>query len=138
MQIYLPKLLASTPYNQQIFKGCAILIVYNNTIIAINQDLIEQLPSNIIDFPSINIVEVNYLQEALPIKLLQLFKPVSLPLSQLTLKVSTLIILIQNLYLKEGLCNSTYLVIMQLRYYYLETQILTREFASQLQVILQI
>jgi len=90
------------------------------------------------DFPSINIVEVDYLQEAPPVELLQLFELVSLPLSQLTLKVGALIILIQNLYLKEGLCNSTCLVITQLRCCCLETQILTREFAGQLRVIPQI
>ena len=69
-RIYPPELLASAPHDWQIFKGCVILIVCNNTITAINWDLIGQLPSNIIDFPSINIVEVNYLQEAPPVKLL--------------------------------------------------------------------
>ena len=54
------------------------------------------------------------------------------------LKVSTLIILIQNLYLKEGLCNSTCLVVTRLRRRCLETRILTREFAGQLRVIPQI
>ena len=69
-RIYLPELLASAPHDWRIFKGRAILTVCNNTVTAVNWDLIGQLPSNIIDFPSINIVEVNYLQEALPIKLL--------------------------------------------------------------------
>jgi len=79
--------------------------------------------------------EVDHSQEAPPVELLQSFEPVSLPPSRLTLKVGAPIILIQNLYLKEGLCNSTHLVITQLRRRCLETRILTREFAGQLRVI---
>jgi len=93
-RIYPPELLASAPHDWRIFKGRAILTVRNNTVTAVNQDLIGQLPGDVIDFPSVDMVEVDHLQEALPVELLQLFKPVSLPPSWLTLKVSALIILI--------------------------------------------
>ena len=134
-RIYPPELLASAPHDWRIFKGRAILTVRNDTVTAVNRDLIGQLPGDAMDFPSVDTAEVDHSQEAPPVELLQSFEPVSLPPSRLTLKVSALIILIQNLYPKEGLCNSTCLVVTRLRRRCLETRILTGEFAGQLRVI---
>ena len=49
----------------------------------------------------------------LPLKLLQAFNPNSLPPLKFSLKVGTPIILLRNLYPKEGLCNSTCMVIIR-------------------------
>ena len=73
--------------------------------------------------------------ELLPVELLQTFNLNSLPPLKLFLKVGVLIILLQNLYPKKGLCNGTYIVIICIGWYCIKTQILGGKFYSQLQLI---
>jgi len=63
-----------------------------------------------------------------PLKLLQAFNPSSLPLLKLSLKVDTPVILLQNLYPKEGLYNGTYIIIICIGRCCIETQILGGSF----------
>jgi len=55
-----------------------------------------------------------------PVELLQIFNPSSLPPLKLSLKVGAPIILLRNLYLKEGLYNGTYIVITRLSQRYIK------------------
>ena len=58
--------------------------------------------------------------------------------AELQLKVKALIILLQNLYLQEGLYNSTCLVITHLYRYLIQEQVLTSTQAGIVHLILQI
>ena len=78
--------------------------------------------------------EENYI-ELLLVELLQIFNPASLPLLKLFLKVGVPIIFLQNLYPKEGLYNSTYIVIIRLGRHCIKTQIFSSSFYRQLWLI---
>jgi ATP-dependent DNA helicase PIF1 len=89
-------------------------------------------------FHSIDFVEQNGEEnciELLPVELLQIFNPSSLLLLKLSLKVGAPVILLRNLYPKEGLYNSTRIVIICIGWYYIKTQILGGRFHGQLQLI---
>ena len=73
--------------------------------------------------------------ELLLAELLQIFNPNSLSLLKLFLKVSTPIILLQNLYPNKELYNSTYIVITCVGRRYIKTQILSGSFYNQLRLI---
>ena len=55
------------------------------------------------------------------VELLQIFNPSSLPLLKPSLKVGAPVILLQNLYPKEGLYNGTYIVIVYIGRRYIKT-----------------
>jgi hypothetical protein len=74
----------------------------------------------------------------LPIKHLQSINLSSLLPSKLKLKVNVPVILLQNLCLKKGLCNRSYIVITSLRNYYIKGCLLKEDFDGQLQTIPQI
>ena len=64
-----------------------------------------------------------------------MFNPSSLPPSKLSLKVGAPVILLRNLYPKEGLCNGTRIVITRLGRRYIKAQMLSGSFYGQLQLI---
>ena len=102
-------------YNLYTFRNCAILTVCNDTVIKINKAVLVQLHSPLSIFYFTDFIEQNRGEEnnieLLLVKLLQTFNPNSLSPLKLSLKVGAPIILLQNLSLKEGLCNGTYIVI---------------------------
>ena len=137
--IYPPALLRQVYTNLYTFYSRTILTVCNNTVAAINNTILCSLNSPKSVFYSTDTIEQeNNTKNTPPLELLQSFNPISLPPIQLYLKVSTLIILLQNLYPKEGLYNSTYIVITQIGRRYLKAHILSSTFTNQLQLILQI
>ena len=80
----------------------------------INKAILARLYSSLSTFYSIDSIEQNREEnyiELLLVELLQTFNCNSLPPLKLALKVDAPIILLQNLYPKEGLYNSTYIVI---------------------------
>ena len=83
----------------------------------INKAILVRLHSSLSTFYFINSIEQNREEdyiELLLVKLLQIFNFTSLPPLKLSLKVGAPVILLQNLYPKEGLYNSTYMVITRL------------------------
>jgi ATP-dependent DNA helicase PIF1 len=105
-------------YNLDTFRDRAILTVCNNTIAKINEAILAQLYGSLSTFYSIDPIEQNRGEEGYielpPVELLQTFNPSSLPPLKLSLKVGAPIILLRNLYPKEGLCNGTRIVITRL------------------------
>src|SRR4051794_36209061 len=71
----------------------------------------------------------------LPVEQLQSIDLLSLPPSQLCLKVEAPIILLRNLCPQEGLCNGSRMVVTSLRTHCIEARLLGRDFDSQLRVI---
>jgi hypothetical protein len=80
-------------------------------------------------------IEDSEAQDLPPAEVLQSFEPPSLPPSRLLLKVSAPVILLRNLYPKQGLCNGTRLAISRISPRIIEARILSGEFASQLRLI---
>ena len=138
--VYPPALLQQVYTNLYIFYGRAILTVCNNTVAAINNTILHSLNGPKSVFYSIDTIEQDDLntENTPPLELLQSFNPTYLPPAWLCLKVGALIILLRNLYLKEGLCNGTRMVLTQIGRRCLKARIFSGTFADQLQVILQI
>ena len=97
-------------------------------------------PSNPIKLLATNSADIedSTAQDLLLVEVLQSFKPLSLPPSRLLLKEGALVILLQNLYPKQGLYNGTRLAILRISPQILKARILLGKFASQLRLILQI
>ena len=70
-----------------------------------------------------------------PPELLRILNPSSLPPLKLSLKVGAPVILLRNLYPKEGLCNGTRMVITRLGRRCIKTRILSGTFYGQLRLI---
>ena len=104
----------------------------------INKAILTRLHGSLSIFYSIDSIEQNREEdyiELLPVELLQIFNPTSLPLLKLSLKVGAPIILLQNLYLKEGLYNGTYIVITRLGRRCIKPRMLSGSFYRQLWLI---
>ena len=136
--IYPPQLLMQACYNLYTFCDYVILIVYNNTVVQINKAVLIQLYSPLTIFYFTDFIEQNREEnyiKLLLVELLQTFNPNSLPLLELSLKVGAHVILLQNLSPKEGLCNSTRMVVIYIGRHYIKTRILSSRFNSQVRLI---
>ena len=80
-------------------------------------------------------VEDSTAQDVPPAEVLQAFEPPSLPPSRLLLKVGAPIMLLRNLYPKEGLCNGTRLTVSRISPRIIEARILSGDLAGELRLI---
>ena len=122
------------------FRDRAIPTVRNDTVTKINDYILNRVPGTVTDFYSVDTVEANTTnsnssQEPPPAELLQIFNPPSLPPSKLRLKVSAPVILLRNLYLKDGLRNGTRMVVTYLGRRCIEVRILGGTFNGHLRLI---
>jgi len=104
----------------------------------INEAILTRLYGSLSTFYSTDSVEQNRKEDYIelpPAELLQIFNPSSLPPLKLSLKVGAPIILLRNLYPKEGLCNGTRIVITRLGRRCIKTRILSGSFYGQLRLI---
>jgi len=104
----------------------------------INEAILARLYGSLSMFYSIDSIEQNREEDYIklpPAELLQTFNPTSLPPLKLSLKVGAPVILLRNLYPKEGLYNGTRIVITRLGRRCIETRILSGSFHGQLRLI---
>ena len=111
--IYPPALLTRAHVDQDTFRDRAILTVRNDTVAETNDYILNRLTAPATDYYSVDTVEADLdsSQDPPPAELLQTFNPPSLPPLKLRLKVGAPMILLRNLYPKEGLCNGTRMVV---------------------------
>ena len=129
--IYPSSLLERAHVDPQTFRNRAILTVRNDTVAEINNDILKRLNGSEEAFLSVNIAELDdETQDLPPPELLQTFNPSSLPPSRLCLKVGAPVILLRNLYPKDGLCNGTRMVITHLSRRCIQARILGSTFNS--------
>jgi len=137
--IYPPALLTRAYIDQNTFRDRAILTVRNDTVAEINDNILNRLTGPATEFYSTDEVEANGLNanpaQAPPPELLQTFNPPSLPPSKLRLKVGAPVILLRNLYPKQGLCNGTRMVVTHIGRRCIEARILSGTFDGQLRLI---
>lgn len=138
--VYPPGLLRAAVTDFQVLRGRAILAVRNDSVAAINRDMLSAFPGTATELLSEDTAEIedeNY-QDRPPPELLQSFEPPSLPPSRLQIKVGAPVILLRNLYPKHGLCNGTRMVITRISPRCLEARILSGDFAGQLRLLSRI
>jgi hypothetical protein len=135
--IYPSQLMENAPNDPSIFRKRSILTPRNDTVASINESLIDEIPRDVSEYFSADAIdeEGSGDGEPPPIELLQSFNPSSLPSSRLRLKVGAPIILLRNLYPREGLCNGTRLHITRLTRNCIEARILGGDFDSHIRLI---
>ena len=100
-----------------------ILAPKNNDVININNEILNRMEGDTIEYSSIDTAEDDNEQNLdviLPTKFLNSLTPNGLPPHKLKLKVDAIVILLKNLYLNEGLCNGTRLSVKKLLKYSIE------------------
>ena len=139
-RIYPPACLESALTDWEAFSGRAILAVRNDSVAAINFEMLSIFPSKETELLGTDVAKVEdaAFQDVPPVELLQSLNPPSLPPSRLLLKVGVPVILLQNLYPKQGLCNGTRLIVTRISHRCLEARILSGEFAGQLRLLSRI
>ena len=120
------------------FQDRCILAFHNDTINAINAMVLQQLPgdmyvSHAVDTSDVNEEDPGFAQ--LPAEYMQSLNSGGLPPSRLALKVGCPVMLLRNLYPKEGLCNGTRMIVTRLGQRCIEAQILGGEFNGQCKLI---
>jgi hypothetical protein len=77
-----------------------------------------------IDFISFNIMEKDNRPD-ISIEFLRAQNPSGLPPARLELKIGVPVICFRNLFFREGLCNSTRMIISKLREYFIKVKIIS-------------
>ena len=120
------------------FHDRAILTFRNDMVNDFNTDILHTMPGQEHVFDSVDSADVNDAEqdcEELPTEYLQSLSPAGLLPARLCLKVRAPIILLRNLYPKQGLCNGTRMVVTQLGQRCIEAQMLGGDFDGQLRLI---
>jgi PIF1-like helicase/Helicase len=113
-RIYPPADLQESPKNPDFFIGRAILTPTNEAVIKINEDLLEQLPGEVLTFNSDDSADINDAgHEELTREVMATMNCGSLPLSPLQLKVGAPVMLLRNLDPIHGLCNGTRMTVLR-------------------------
>ena len=124
-RIYPPLFLAEAHRHPEIFRDRAILTLRNDTAAQINAHIQKSIVDEEKVFYAINTSDINdegdhHLSE----DFLQSVDDPSIPAHELRLKVGSPIMLMRNLYPKEGLCNGTRLIVTHLGRTCIEAKIL--------------
>ena len=125
-------------YTPSVFACRAILAMRNDTVAAINPKILLALSGTEREYYSIDQAESigsNGSEHELPVEYLQSPNLASLPPSKLCLTVWRPVILLRNLYPKEGLCNATQMTIICMERWCIEVQILGGEFDGTIKVL---
>ena len=129
--IFPATLMCTAHYTPSAFARGAIRAMRNVSIAAIHQKILLALSGPEQEYYSIDQAESigsDGVEYELPVEYLQSLNLASLPPSKLCLKIGAPIILLRNLYPKEGLCNGTRMTILRMERWCIEVQILGGEF----------
>lgn len=95
-----------------------ILAVRNSTCDTYNRRVMDVLPGNMVTYRSVNKFVLDNcssrLMEEMPVEVMESINPTALPPHELNLKVGSVVIVVRNLNVREGLCNGTRLLITRL------------------------
>ncbi|KAH0608366.1 uncharacterized protein H6S33_001500 [Morchella sextelata] len=131
-------IVASVHSNYTAFKGRAILAMRNDLVADFNDIVLNTLTGEAKTYYSIDSADFNNSEEAsneLPAEYLQNLNPAALPPSHLRLKIGAPVILLRNLYPKQGLCNGTRMTVIRMERCCIEVRILGGDNDGQVKVI---
>jgi len=138
--MYPESLLARAPTEHTVFADRSILTARNTTVATINEAIVKKIPGPEAIFESSNTAGdahegATNLYAGLTPEFLQSLDFPSIPPARLTIKVGTPIMLLRNLFPREGLCNGTRLVVTRIGRRIIEGKILGGDFSGQLRMI---
>jgi ATP-dependent DNA helicase PIF1 len=121
------------------FRDRAILTIKNDTVADINVRILIRLAGETRVYDTVNFISFNIMEEGnrpdIFIEFLRAQNPSGLPPAQLELKIGAPVICLRNLFSREGLCNSTRMIITKLREYSIEIKIISGQFHGENRVI---
>ncbi len=114
-------------------KDRAILTIRNEDVDDINEQIINIFPGQAQEFLSANSVEDKDLvhQNLYPVEFLNTLTPSGTPPHRLILKIGIPIMLLRNISLIEGLCNSTRLIVKGFQQHVIDAEILTGSYSGK-------
>ena len=124
--------------NDKNLNGKIILAPKKSDVININNEILNRMEGDTIEYLSIDTAEDDNEQNPdviLPIKFLNSLTPNGLPPHKLKLKIDAIVILLRNLNLNEGLYNGTRLSVKKLLKYSIEAKILSGKNIGKLVLI---
>ena len=136
--VFPPALMDTAHQNTSTFTRRAILAMRNDTVATINQKVLQDIPGTEHEYFSIDTAESGSNEEdgnMFPVEYLQSLNLASLPPSKLKLKVGAPVILLRNLYPKEGLCNGTRMTVTRMQRWCIEVRILEGQFAGVVKIL---
>ena len=136
--VFPPALMCTAHQNTSTFTRRAILAIRNDTVATINQKVLQDIPGTEQEYFAIDTAESSSNEEdgnMFPVEYLQSLNLASLPPSKLKLKVGAPVILLRNLYPKEGLCNGTRMTITRMQRWCIEVRILDGQFAGAVKIL---
>ncbi|KAH0614326.1 uncharacterized protein H6S33_006212 [Morchella sextelata] len=138
MHVFPQHIIESAPTNYTAFSKRAILAMRNDTVAEFNDRVLQQIQGEVHTYYSVDTVDSGNSEEnanLLPPEYLQGLNPSGLPPSIIKLKVGAPIILLRNLFPKQGLCNGTRMTVTKLGVRCIEAKILGGEFDGEPKVI---
>ncbi|KAH0603160.1 uncharacterized protein H6S33_008164 [Morchella sextelata] len=136
--VFPAEIVASAHTNYTAFKGRAILAMRNDLVAEFNDIVLNTLNGETKTYYSIDSADFNNSEEAsneLPAEYLQNLNPAALPPSHLRLKIGAPVILLRNLYPKQGLCNGTRMTVIRMERRCIEVRILGGDNDGQVKII---
>ena len=130
--------LQQSSFNAAFFRDRVILTFRNDVVNDFNADILNRMCGELHVFDSVDSADVNEAEQGrdeLPTEYLRSLSPAGLPPARLCLKVGAPIILLRNLFPKQGLCNGTRMIITQLGRRCIETRMLGGDFDGQLRLL---
>ena len=115
-----------TKYNEpKYFTNRGILCANNKTVESMNNEILKLIPEDEINYFSTNTSAIDELNSLYPVEFLNEYHSSSLPLHELSLKKNTVIMLLRNININQGLCNGTKLIIKNFKQHVIEAEIIT-------------
>jgi ATP-dependent DNA helicase PIF1 len=128
--------------NISFFRDRAILTTKNDTVADINVRILTRLAGETRVYDTVNFISFNIIKKGnrpnISIEFLRAQNPSELPLARLELKIGTPVICLRNLFPREGLYNSTRIIISKLREYSIKIKIISGQFHGENRVISRI
>jgi hypothetical protein len=121
------------------FRDRAILTTKNDTVADINMRILTRLVDETRVYDTVNSINFNTIKEGnrpdISIEFLRVQNPSGLPPARLELKIGAPVIYLRNLFLREGLCNKTRMIITKLREYFIKVKIIGGQFHGKNRII---
>lgn len=122
--VFSTSLLTNAHCNFDSFNDRAILVMHNETITRLNDLILQSLQGRLHSLEFVDFVKDETQQDCLSSEFLRTLESASLSSSRLSLKVGAPVMLLRNMYPKQGLCNDTRLIVTRVSRTVLEGKIL--------------
>ena len=114
-------------FNEEDITKRVILTPTNAEALALNEQILQLLPGEAVTYTSVDSIMFDDKEETqmYPLEFLNSLTPIGMPPHKLNLKLNSVVMLLRNLSLKDGLCNDTRLIVRRLHTNVCDCEVLT-------------